>query len=141
MSLLDIDQILEATEKLTTPSITNLTYNKVQAYKNDILQRIGLPRERLKEYNKKLKEYRYCSDVSDIQDGRFIRWISLKNPNDLKLRNGAFVSDILILNNGLHVQCRNRGRVFQIKYDECEIFQKLTREEHILLSVLSNLEK
>ena len=36
MSLLDIDQILEATEKLTTPSITNLTYNKVQAYKNDI---------------------------------------------------------------------------------------------------------
>ena len=141
MSLLDIDQILEATEKLTTPSITNLTYNKVQAYKNDILQRIGLPREKLKEYNKKLKEYRYCSDVSDIQDGRFIRWISLKNPDDLKLRNGAFVSDILILNNGLHVQCRNRGRVFQIKYDGCEIFQKLTREEHILLSVLSNLEK
>ena len=115
MSLLDIDQILEATEKLTTPSITNLTYSKIQAYKNDILQRIGLPRERLKEYNKKLKDYRYCSDVSDIQDGRFIRWISLKNPDDLKLRNGAFVSDILILDNGLHVQCRNRGRVFQIK--------------------------
>ena len=141
MSLLDIEEILQATEKLTTPSITNLTYAKVQKYKNDTLQRIGLPREKLKEYNKKLKDYRYCDDVSDIQDGRFIRWISLKNPDDLKLRNGAFVSEILILNNGLHVQCRNRNRVFQMKYDECEIFQKLTREEHILLSVLSNLEK
>ncbi|RZD41965.1 MAG: hypothetical protein CXT73_04025 [Methanobacteriota archaeon] len=141
MSLLDIEEILEATEKLTTPSITSLTYNKVQKYKNDVLQRAGLSRDKLKSYNKKLKEYRYCDDISDIQDGRFIRWISLKDPENVTLRNGAFVSDILILNNGLHIQCKNRGRVFQIKYDECEIFQKLTREEHILLSVLSNLEK
>jgi hypothetical protein len=96
---------------------------------------------KLKTYNKKLKEYRYCDDISDIQDGRFIRWISLKDPENVTLRNGAYVSEILILKNGLHVQCMNRGRVFQIKYDECEIFQKLTREEHILLSVLSNLEK
>jgi hypothetical protein len=100
-----------------------------------------LKRDKLKTYNKKLKEYRYCDDISDIQDGRFIRWISLKDPENVTLRNGAYVSEILILKNGLHVQCMNRGRVFQIKYDECEIFQKLTREEHILLSVLSNLEK
>ena len=58
----------------------NLTPGKIKQYKNDILQRLGLDRETLKIYHKKLKNYRYCTDVLDIQDGRYVRWIPLKDP-------------------------------------------------------------
>jgi len=140
--LTDIDDLLNALERKTTPGIMNLTPSKIKQYKNDILQRIGLDRETLKLYHKRLKNYRYCTDVLDIQDGRYIRWISLKNPDNLKLTNGAFVSDKLITENGIHVQLKNNyGRVFQIKYDECEIFQKITDEENLILQVLKELEK
>lgn len=140
--LTDIDDLLNALERKTTPSIMNLTPSKIKQYKNDILQRIGLDRETLKLYHKRLKNYRYCTDVLDIQDGRYIRWISLKNPDNLKLTNGAFVSDKLIMDNGIHIQLKNNyGRVFQIKYDECEIFQKITDEENLILQVLKELEK
>lgn len=140
--LTDIDDLLNALERKTTPSIMNLTPSKIKQYKNNILQRIGLDRETLKLYHKRLKNYRYCADILDIQDGRYIRWISLKNPDNLKLTNGAFVSDKLIMDNGIHIQLRNNyGRVFQIKYDECEIFQKITDEENLILQVLKELEK
>ena len=50
--------------------------------------------------------------------------------------------DKLILDNGIHIQLRNaQGRIFQIKYDECEIFQKITEEENLILDVLKELEK
>ena len=140
--LTDIDDLLNALEKKTTPAIMNLTPGKIKQYKNDILQRLGLDRETLKIYHKKLKNYRYCTDVLDIQDGRYVRWIPLKDPSKIKLTNGAFVSDKLILDNGIHIQLRNtQGRIFQIKYDECEIFQKITDEEKIILNVLKELEK
>ena len=140
--LTDIDDLLNALEKKTTPAIMKLTPSKIKQYKNDILQRLGLDRETLKTYHKKLKNYRYCTNVLDIQDGRYIRWISLKDPNKIKLTNGAFVCDKLILDNGIHVQLRNtQGRIFQIKYDECEIFQKITDEENLILDVLKELEK
>ena len=140
--LTDIDDLLNALEKKTSPGIVNLTPAKIKEHKNNILQRIGLEREKLKSFHKKLKNYRYCSDVLDIQDGRYVRWISLKDPDNIKLTNGAFVCDKLILDNGIHVQLRNNyGRIFQIKYDECEIFQKITDEERLILEVLKELEK
>jgi hypothetical protein len=140
--LTDIDDLLNALEKKTSPSIMALTPAKIKEHKNNILQRIGLDRENLKLYHSKLKNYRYCNDVLDIQDGRYVRWISLKNPNNIKLTNGAFVTDKLILDNGIHVQLRNNyGKIFQIKYDECEIFQKVTDEERVILNVLKELEK
>lgn len=140
--LTDIDDLLNALEKKTSPSIISLTPAKIKEHKNNILQRIGIKREQLKLFHKKLKNYRYCNDVLDIQDGRYIRWICLKDPNNIKLTNGAFVCDKLILDNGIHVQLRNSyGKIFQIKYDECEIFQKITDEENIILQVLKELEK
>ena len=54
-------------------------------YSQEILQKLQLPREKLKEFHKKLKYYRYCSDMNDLQDGFFIHsninhkcWVILK---------------------------------------------------------------
>ena len=79
--------LLDALENDSNSSIINLTTRKIQEHKNTILQQIQLPREKLKTYNKKLKNYRYCSDLKDIQYGFYIRWIPLKDMNNLNLTN------------------------------------------------------
>ena len=92
--------------------------------------------------HKKLKEYRVVRDLRDIQLGYYIRWIPLKDPRNIYLTNGGIIIDIDILKNGIHIRVKNnRNRIFQIKYDECVIFQKLTVQEKIILSVLDHLDK
>ena len=74
--------------------------------------------------------------------GYYIRWIPLKNPDNLKLTNGGIIVDIDIINNCFQIKVKNnRNRVFQIKFDECCIFQKLSNQERVILGVLDYLEK
>ena len=107
-----------------------------------MLQRLQLPRDKLKEFHKKLKKYRYCSDLKDIQFGFYIRWISLKNPEKIDLTNGGIVCDIKITEKGIYVVCKNRfNNIFQLKFDECLIFQKISQQEAVILKVLDYLVK
>ena len=107
-----------------------------------MLQRLGLERDELKKLHKKLKGYRYCSDMNDVQYGYYIRWISLKNPESIRLTNGGIIIDIDIINDCVQIRVKNnRNQVFQIKLDECCIFQKLSQQEKVILGVLDYLEK
>ena len=124
--------LLKSLDNENNSSMNNLTSNKIKSMKNDYLQQLQLSREKLKEYHTKLKEYRYVDDLSDIQYGRYIRWINLNDPNNLKLTTGGIIIDIKILANGIHVICKNnKNQRFQIKIDECFIFQKI-RQRHNL---------
>jgi hypothetical protein len=135
-------ELLDALENETNASIMKLNNSKIKDIKNNILQKLQLEKEQLKKIHKKLKEYRYCSDMSDLQDGFFIRWIPLKNPEKIKLTNGAHICDILYENNMLQILCRGiNGFVFQIRFDECIVFQKLSDQEKVILSVLDYLDK
>ena len=141
MANLDVNKILDALENETNASIVELTRKKIQSQKNNMLQRLQLPRDKLKEIHKKLKKYRYCSDLKDLQYGYYIRWISLKDPNYICLTNGGIVCEVKIVNNMIHVVCKNsRNQMFQIKFDECLIFQKLTQQENVILNVLDYLD-
>tara|TARA_B100001093_G_scaffold234049_2_gene224374 strand:- start:75 stop:491 length:417 start_codon:yes stop_codon:yes gene_type:complete len=135
------DDIYGALDNDENESIMKLTSSKIKQYKNDILQKLQLKGKDLKEIHKKLKEYRYCVDMRDIRYGFFIRWISLKNPDKIKLTNGAWVADILLYKDGIQVLLTNKNRIFKIKFDECIIFQKLSAQEKIILTVLDYLEK
>lgn len=138
----DTDKLLLALENETNASIMSMTTNKIKTIKNNMLQKLQLDREELKNFHKKLKEYRYCSDMSDLQYGYYIRWISLKNPAKIKLTNGAHLCDMKIVNNQVHLVCKNNmNRIMQIKLDEVMIFQKLSPQEKVILSVLDYLEK
>ena len=142
MSELQIDQLLGALENETNASIMKLTNTKIKKYKNDALQRAQIKGFQLKEMHKKLKNYRYIGDLTGLQYGYYIRWIPLKDPTNIYLTNGGIIIDIDILKNGIHIRVKNnRNRLFQIKFDECIIFQKLTVQENIILSVLDHLDK
>jgi len=142
MSDESIDEFLNALGNETNESVMNLNSNKIKSLKNDMLQRLGISGKELKLFHKKLKAYRYCSDMSDIQFGCYIRWIPLKTIGGIKLTNGGIIIDIDIINNCVQIKVKNNmNRIFQIKFDECYIFQKLTNQENIILGVLNYLGK
>jgi hypothetical protein len=137
-----INNLLHSLENESNASIMNLTSVKIKEHKNNILQRLQLERSKLKEMHKKLKEYRYCTDMSDLQYGFYIRWIPLKDPENLYLTNGGLLCDMKIVNNQIHIVCKNnRNRIIQFKFDETIIFQKISPQEKVILSVLDYLSK
>lgn len=142
MNNLDVNNLLNALENEGNASIINMTSRKIKEIKNNILQRLQMERSQLKIFHKKLKHYRYCSDMSDLQFGYYVRWIPLKNPDKLYLTNGGLLLDVDIINNCVQLKVKNnRNRIFQIKFDECEIFQKISNQERVILGVLDFIDK
>ena len=142
MAELNVNKLLGALENETNSSIMNMTSAKIKDIKNNMLQRLQLDRTTLKTFHKKLKDYRYCSDMNDLQYGFYIRWISLKNPENLKLTTGGIIVDIDIISDCVQIRIKNNmNRIFQIKLDENMIFQKITPQEYVILGVLDYLEK
>tara|TARA_X000000368_G_scaffold81035_1_gene60875 strand:- start:3013 stop:3441 length:429 start_codon:yes stop_codon:yes gene_type:complete len=142
MSEKEVDLLINALENEENSSMIELNSQKIKTLKNNILQKLQLDRDKLKLYHKKLKKYRYCSDLSDLQFGNYIRWISLKDPENIFLTNGAFFTDYIFENNMVYIICKNsRNRIFRVKFDEIIIFQKLNNQENVILSVLDYLNK
>ena len=82
---MSVSDILDKLNNDTDSNIINLTSSKIKTMKNNMLQKLQLPRNELKNMHKKLKDYRYCNDMTDLQSGNYLRWISLKDPDNLKL--------------------------------------------------------
>jgi hypothetical protein len=142
MSKLNEEYLIKSLDNENNVGIENLSTRKIKAIKNDYLQQLQLSREKLKEYHNKLKEYRFVDDLTNIQYGRYIRWISLKNPEKLCLTTGGVIIDIQLLEDGIYILCKNfRNKRMKIKIDECFIFQKLTDQEKTIIAALDYLEK
>ena len=137
----DVNNPLEkALDNDSNSSIMNYNSRMIKSIKNDYLQKLLLSRDNLKDFHEKLKNYRYVDDLTDIQYGRYIRWINLKDPNKISLTRGGIIIDIKILSNGIHLVCKNTyNHKFQIKIDECYIFQKITDQEKIILYAIDNI--
>jgi len=139
---MDIESLLHALDNDNNEGIVDLNMTTIAKNKNDILQKLRLPRNELVALQKKLKLYRYIDDLKDIRFGGYIRWISLKNPEIIKLTNGGIVCDIKEINDDIHIKCKNRmNMIFQTKLSEAIIFQKLNDQEQVILNSLKYLEK
>lgn len=138
---IDNEELLKALENDNNNSIIKLTHSKIKDINNNILQKLQLSRDELKSLHKKLKDYRYIDNIDDINFGCYIRWINLKDIENLALTTGGFICDIKV-NNGVDLICKNRyNHHFQLKFDENLIFQKITHQEHIILNILDHLQK
>ena len=137
---LDVDLLMKSLEREENDCLMNLDTAKIQQIKNDMLQKLQLPREKLKKMNKVLKQYRFIDEIPDIKYGAYVRWINLTN-SELKLTTGGIICDIKIVNDDVMIVCRNTmGRFFQFKLNECLAFQKITDQENVLLSALDYLK-
>ena len=67
----------------------------------------------------------YVDEIPDVKYGSYIRWIPLKNPDNLKLTNGGLVTGIDVCVTGTVLTCKNHlNRFFRVKMDEAMIFKR-----------------
>ena len=137
---LDIPILLKALDNENNEGIMDSDIDKIYDIKNKVLSDLELSNEKHEKIMQSLSEYKYVDEIPDLDYGRYIRWISLKNPSNIKLTNGGILCDIKV-NEEVSLLCKNNAnRFFQIKIDECLIFQKLTNEEKIILNVINYLK-
>lgn len=123
-------------------SILSMDTNKIIQSKKEILEQLNLPKNITKQIQTKLSNYRFIDHLKDLHFGSYIRWISLKNPEKIILTNGGILCDIKEFNNNIIITCKNyMNRFFQLKMNECIIFQKLSDQESLLLKVIDYLHE
>tara|TARA_Y100000992_G_scaffold300831_1_gene270314 strand:- start:45 stop:461 length:417 start_codon:yes stop_codon:yes gene_type:complete len=138
---MDIDEILSALENDNHKDLLYTSLENISKDKNDILQQLQLKRENLKTMHSKLKNYRYIEELNHLKYGQYLRWINIKNPDNIYLTNGGIFLDLKLLDTGTHVVCKNNiGKIFQFKLDECIVFQKLSDQEQIILKVFQHFK-
>jgi hypothetical protein len=147
---INVDELLKSIESDKLLSVSKLSYDKINTIKYNVLTRIGLEDDELESMLLKLSDYRYVEELQDIHHGAFVRYIQLTNKtnngnkqdNEILLKPGGFICDIKILGSGVQLLCRNHfKKMFQLRLDEVLLFQKLTKQEEIILSVFDYLNK
>ena len=140
--MIDPDQLEKAFNNEENTQLLDLTNKKIENVKIKMLNKLNLSKKQFKEISKKLENYRYIDELPELKYGSFIRWISLKNPEKVKLSNGGLVMEIKIELSGIIIVCKNNlNRFFQINMNENLIFQKLNNQESVLLSALDYINQ
>lgn len=138
---MDIQHLLHALNNDNNEAVVDLDFATIAKHKNDLLQQLNLPREELIKIQKQLKPYRCVNNLDDLRFGSYVRWISLKNPEVIKLTNGGIVCDIQALQNDIQIKCKNKMNMFfQIKMSEIILFQKLSEQEQVILKAMKYLQ-
>jgi len=141
---MDVNKLMKALDDENNENLMNFTSKKIKEMNLKVLKELHLSRDETIELFKKLIGYRYVDEIQDLKYGTYLRWIPLTNPNLIKLSRGAIFCELKIEQTGLSLVCKNYGfncKHFQIKLDECLVFQKLTDQEKVLLSALDHLSK
>lgn len=141
---MDVTKLLKALEDENNENLMNFTTQKIKEMNLKILRELHLSKEETIELFNKLLGYRYVDEIKDLKYGTYLRWIPISDPKVIKLTKGALFCDVIIEKRGIFLLCKNYGynsRHFQIKLDECLVFQKLTEQELVLLSALDHLSK
>ena len=141
---MDVNKLLKALDDETNENLFNFTTKKILEMNLQVLKELHLDRNETLDILKKLKEYKYVDEMNDLKYGTYLRWIPISDPENIHLTKGAVFCELKITDNGVFIVCKNLGystKHFQIKMDECLVFQKLTQQELVLLSALDHLSK
>jgi hypothetical protein len=138
---MDKTTLLKSLEDESNEHLLNVTSKELIEMIFRVLKELSLDKEERMRMMKMLKGYRYIDDMSELKYGAYIRWIPIENPREIEMKRGAIFCDVKIMDNGVYLVCKNyrSTKHFQIKLDECLVFQKLTEQERVLISVMDHL--
>ena len=138
---MDKTRLLKSLEDESNEHLLNVTSKQLMETIFNMLKELDLEKDELVHMMKLLKGYRYIDDMSELKYGAYIRWIPIENPREIEMKRGAVFCDVKITDNGVYLICKNNysKKHFQIKLDECLVFQKLTEQERVLVSVMDHL--
>lgn len=139
---MNIQLLQQALENDDNLNIINTNIQDIKNKKNEILQELGLKRDDLKSFHKKLNGYMYIDNISDLKYGRNIRWINLKRLDPIKITNGSVLCDIKIGAKGILLVLKGFNASFiTLYFNENILFQKINDEEKMILKAVEFLEK
>ena len=75
-------------------NISKLTFDTINKNKQDIISDLYLNKREKDTLLKQLKDYQYIDELPDLVEGRYIRWINIINPHNIKLSNGGILCEI-----------------------------------------------
>lgn len=132
---MDVSLLLKALDNAENERVFDYNLKSISEINRRILSELLLPQTTLEDYVKKLHNYVYIDELQQLKCGSYLRWFG---PQSTKLTQGATFCNIKIADDGIFVVCKGitTSRCFQLKMDECIIFQKLTSQEIILLTAL-----
>lgn len=138
----DRERLVTAIQNVKEESIVDTNLSEIKSVKNNVLQQLQLSREKLQDFHKRLQKYRYVDEITELNSGDYVRWIDLNNAANIKIANGAFVCDIEINSDGIHLKLKTiTHRHIQLRMDEVFLFRKLTDDELVILSALKYLKQ
>ena len=129
----DIKFLEKSINNENNKNISSKTFDNINNEKNEVLKNLHLSKKDTNILIKKLKDYQYIDEFQELIEGRYIRYINLLNPNNIKLSNGGLLCEIKIEDYITLVLKNNINKFFQINLDENLIFQKLSDQEKIIL--------
>jgi hypothetical protein len=133
---IDMDELLRITENDKNEYLNDKTLDDLLDENINAIKQLKLPKKDATELCNKLIGYRLVDKIFDIHKGKHIRWIR----SGRSITNGAIVADVKFLDNGTHILCVNpQGRMFQIKFNECVVFQKLSVGEQLILMAYEHM--
>jgi hypothetical protein len=136
------ERLTDAVSRIKDETILDTNLSQIKSVKNNVLQQLQLSREKLQDFHKRLERYRYIDEIIDIDCGDYVRWIDLDKSTEIKLAMGAFVCDVEINTDGMHIKLRSvTGRYIQLRMDEIMLFRKMTDDELVVLSAMKYLDK
>ena len=141
---LDVNAILNAMNKKENSTIANLTLKKIAERRREILSSLDLPTDKMEDFDRRLQMYRVIEDPQDLKHTQLLRWIPLRSllTKPYLTLGGTLFSVKVRPDDGLHqVTIRNVKRfVFQIKFELNVVFQRLSREELLILRAVEYVD-
>lgn len=141
---MDVNKLLKALDNEKNESLFSFTSKKMREMNIKIIKELKLPEEKYLDFLKKLDNYKYVDEINELKEGSYIRWINLTNPKKINLTKGSIVCETKITDNGIIIVCKGFGfynNHFQIKMNDCLVFQCLKQDEKVLLNALDYLSK
>ena len=136
------DKLAHAISRVKDETIIDTNLSEIATVKNNVLQQLQLSSDMLRDINTRLKRYRYIDEITELNRGDYVRWIDLNDSTEIKLAMGAFVCDVEINTDGMHIKLRSvTGRYIQLRMDEIMLFRKMTDDELVVLSAMKYLDK
>lgn len=135
LSTIDIDALLEKIENAHYLEKKGILDISKEVF--DAIHEIDLSEDIAISYCTRLSGYRYVDRICDLRNGRLMRWIKRDGGS---LTNGGLLVNVKMDPKGVQLLCKNNmNRFFNVRFDDCLIFQKLTVEEQLVLMAYDNV--
>jgi hypothetical protein len=141
-STIDVNELLNALHKDSTDYLENKTLQTISDEIYNVINGLGLTPEKTRDWCHKLIGYRLVNEVYELHKGKTAKTIRLYEDGPPKLIHNGIVLNIVFLDNGTHVRCRNpQFTIMQYKFNERITFQQLSTDEQLILMAYEHISK